>query len=39
MQSDTHLTSGEIYESREALLEDIERVVDITLVDAIHDAP
>jgi hypothetical protein len=39
MQRDAHLTFGKIYESREALLEDIERVIDIALVDANNDAP
>jgi hypothetical protein len=33
MQRDTHLTFGEIYEDREALLADVEKIIDIALVE------
>lgn len=37
MQRDTHLTFGEIYSSREALLIDVERIIDIALVEVTNE--
>ncbi|KAH7082715.1 heterokaryon incompatibility protein-domain-containing protein [Paraphoma chrysanthemicola] len=39
MQRDTHLTFGEIYGTREAMLEDIEKVIDIALYERDDGVP
>jgi hypothetical protein len=39
MQRDTHLTFGEIYGTREALLADVEKVLDVALVEVDDTVP